>query len=134
MKRVRVLLADDEPAILDLAKRVLERKFEVVGATADGDSLLAAARMLRPDIIISEITMPGLSGFDVASQLAVQENPPRFIFFTSLVEPEIVEKALALGASGYVLKPSSMSDLVQAVDTAMRGEIFISPTLPWWHT
>ncbi len=129
VKRLRVLVADDYIPILDLVQHVLARRFEIVGLVSDGESLIDAARRLRPDVIVMDINMPLLTGLEAAGELRKAVNPPKFIFVTTHDDPLVIDKALSLGASGYVFKSRLMSDLEPAVDTAMRGEVFISPTL-----
>ncbi len=129
VRRLRVLVADDYAPILDLVHHVLARRFEIVGLVSDGESLIDAARRLHPDVIVTDINMPLLTGLEAAGELRKNDNPPKFIFMTMQDDPQVIDKALSLGASGYVFKSRMMSDLEQAVDTAMRGEIFISPTL-----
>ncbi len=129
VKRLRILIADDYAPILDLVQHLLERRFEIVGLVADGESLLDAARRLHPDVIVLDISMPLLSGLEAAGELRKSAHPPKLIFLTMHDDPLVIDKALSLGASGYVVKSRMMSDLEQAVDSAMRGEVFISPTL-----
>jgi len=129
LRKLRVLVADDYAPILNLVQHVLAPRFEIVGLVADGKSLLNAARRLQPDIIVTDISMPLRSGLEAADELAKSAYPPKLIFLAMNDEPYVVDKALSLGASGYVFKSRLMSDLEQAIDTAMRGEVFVSPTL-----
>jgi DNA-binding NarL/FixJ family response regulator len=134
LKKLRVLVADDYAPILNLVQHVLTPRFEIVGLVADGESLLDAARRLQPDVIVTDISMPLLSGLEAADELAKSAYPPKLIFLTMNDEPYVVEKALSLGASGYVFKSRLMYDLEQAIDTALRGEVFVSPTLRHWNS
>jgi len=131
VKRLRVLVADDYAPILDLVHHVLARRFEIVGLVSDGESLIDAARRLQPDVIVTDINMPLLTGLEAVGELRKSADPPKFIFVTMHDDPLVIDKALSLGASGYVFKSRMMSDLEQAIDTAINGEVFISPTLRW---
>ena len=127
MDRLRVLLADDYRPILDFVRHLLDRRFDIVGLVADGESLVDAAKRLHPDIIILDITMPLLSGLQAAGEISKQAKPPKLIFLTLLDEPGVVEKALSLGASGYVLKSALVTDLEKAIQSAINGQVFVSP-------
>jgi len=128
-ERLRILLADDYSPILDLVQHVLVPRFEIVGLVADGESLVDTARRLRPDVIVADISMPLLSGLEAAHELAKDSCPAKFIFLSMNDEPLVIDKAFALGASGYVYKSRLMTDLELAIETAMRGKTFLSPTL-----
>ena len=125
--RLRVLLADDYQPILDFVRHLLERRFDIVGLVADGESLLDAANRLQPDIIVLDVTMPLLTGLEAAGEISKRANPPKLIFLTLLDEPGVVEKALSVGASGYVLKSALVTDLEKAIQSAIDGRVFVSP-------
>ena len=127
--RLRVLLADDYQPILDFVRHLLERKYDIVGLVRDGESLVDAANRLQPDIIVLDITMPLLTGLEAAGEISKRANPPKFIFLTLLDEPGVVEKALSVGASGYVLKSALVTDLEKAIDSAVEGRVFVSPVI-----
>ena len=127
--RLRVLLADDYRPILDFVRHLLERKFDIVGSVEDGESLVDAAKRLQPDIIVLDIAMPLLTGLEAAGEISKGANPPKLIFLTLLDEPGVVEKALSVGASGYVLKSALVTDLEKAIETAIDGRVFVSPCI-----
>ena len=127
--RARVLLADDHPALVEALRALVEPEFEVVATVADGNALVAAAKALAPDVIVTDIAMPGLNGLTAAARI-LQSNPAaRIVFVTAYNHPVLVEKGLAAGAFGYVLKLRAGDDLVPAIHAALRGEHHLSPTV-----
>lgn len=129
MKRPRVLLADDHRMVAEGLKSLLVPEFELVGVVEDGRALIEAARKLRPDVIIADITMPHLNGLD-AVVLLKKENPRvRVVFLTMHQEAEYARRALDAGASGYVLKHSAPAELVAAVRAALDGKTYLTPAL-----
>ena len=129
LDRLRVLLADDYQPFRDSVQQLLERKFDIVGLVGDGESLVDAASRLQPDIIVLDITMPLLTGLEAAGEISKRANPPKLIFLTMHDEPGVIEKALSLGASGYVLKSALLTDLEKAIEFAIEGRVFVSPRI-----
>jgi DNA-binding NarL/FixJ family response regulator len=125
----RVLLADDHQAILDTESRILAPEFHVVGAVRDGAAVLAAAAELDPDVITLDITMPEISGLEVARRLRASGSRAKIVFVTVHEDPDFICEALHVGASGYIAKGVMASDLRQAVHAVMMGRKFISPSL-----
>ena len=123
----RVLLVDDNEAILDRAAAVLSRCCVVVGAVTDGPATLAAAATLRPDVIVLDISMPGMSGLEVAAGLRVARSTAVIVFLTVHEDEEFVRAAKAAGGIGYVVKSRLASDLPLAVSEAHAGRFFVSP-------
>ncbi|MEQ1793080.1 MAG: response regulator transcription factor [Nitrospira sp.] len=119
MKRLRILLCDDEPLMLSWLQSVLEPDYTVVGTAEDGHSLIAAAQAMRPDLILTDINMPALNGLDAVRELRPLLPECRVIFHTSRSEPEIMAAAFLAGAAGYVIKGSSQS-LVSSLRTVIR--------------
>jgi DNA-binding NarL/FixJ family response regulator len=123
----RVLLADDHLLIAEGIQKLLEPEFEFVGIVADGRSLVAAVTKLQPDIAVVDISLPLLNGLD-ASRHIKKENPHvKIIVLTMHSEATFVEQAFRVGVSGYVLKQSVGSELVQAIQEVLKGHTFISP-------
>jgi DNA-binding NarL/FixJ family response regulator len=122
----RVLLVDDNDAMLLRAAAVLTPGCRVIGAVRDGQSALEAARTLRPDVIVLDISMPGMSGLEVAARLRDEGSFAAVVFLTVHDEDEFVTAARAAGAIGYVLKLRLASDLVTAVREARAGRAFSS--------
>lgn len=109
MSRLRVLLCDDEPQILSWLQSVLEPEHIVIGTAQNGHALIAAAQVLRPDLILTEIDLPLLNGLDTAQELRTALPKCRIIFHTSRSEPEMMAAAFAAGAAGYLIKGEAHS-------------------------
>ena len=126
-ERPRVLLVDDNDAILARARAVLAPACVVVGTAKDGPSALRAAEALRPDVIVLDISMPHMTGFEVAAKLRHSGSTAALVFLTVHAEEDIVVTARAVGAIGYVVKPRLLTDLMHAVAEAHAGRGFVSP-------
>ena len=129
MSRPRVLLADDHRMVAEALKGLLEAEFELVAVVEDGHQLVEAARRLRPDVIVADITMPHLNGIDALTQLKRDNAEVRVVFLTMHKDTAYARRALDAGARGYVLKHSAPAELVLAVRAALEGKTFITPTL-----
>ena len=127
--RARVLLADDQPAILAQVARVLGDTYDIVATVGDGWSLLESAARLDPDVIVLDITMPVIDGFGAARSLKRAGCRSRLVFLTVHEDPDFAREALSLGADAYVLKSRLASDLPRAIEEAVAGRKFISPTV-----
>lgn len=126
-RRARVLLADDHPAVLKDLCAVLQPEFDVIATVENGVALLAEVDALSPDVIVTDIAMPGLDGIAAASEILRKNPAARIVFVTVHDEAELVKKTLAMGVLGYVLKLRAGEDLVPAIHAALRGERHISP-------
>ncbi len=127
MSRPRVLLADDHSVMLDRVGVLLSSSFEVVGAVTNGQEMISAGIRLDPDVIVTDITMPGLSGIEAAQQLREAGSRAKFVFLTIHIEHEFVDACVSQGALGYVLKSHMKTDLIPAIKAALTGRTFISP-------
>ena len=123
---VRVLLVDDHEEMLARAAAVLSEGCVVVGAVTDGSTALAAARTLRPDVIVLDIGMAGMNGFEVAECLRRAGSTAAVVFFTVHDDEEFISAAKAAGGIGYVVKPRLGTDLLRAVREAREGRRFVS--------
>jgi DNA-binding NarL/FixJ family response regulator len=125
----RILLADDSPAVLAGIRQLLVPEFEIVGSVSDGLALVSAAKTLRPDVMIVDVMMPGLSGLEAVKRL---RKLPRFnaiaIILTVFDDPTMVAEARAAGAMGYVVKSAADRDLVNAIHASLEGRFYCSPT------
>ncbi|MBX9659259.1 MAG: response regulator transcription factor [Nitrospiraceae bacterium] len=119
MKRLRILLCDDESQMLSLLQSVLEPKYSVVGTAEDGQALIATAQALRPDLVLTDIEMPRMDGIEAVQELRKTLPDCRVIFHTSRTEPEIMAAAFSAGASGYLIKGSTQS-LISTIRTVVR--------------
>lgn len=129
MKRARILLADDHSLTLEGIRTVLEPHHEIVGTAADGRALLEAALRLKPELIVLDITMPLLNGIDAAVQIKKSLPDTKLLFVTMHVNPAYLEAALDAGGTGYVLKSAARRELLEAVDSVLKGRIYITPSL-----
>jgi DNA-binding NarL/FixJ family response regulator len=127
MKRPRVLLADDHRLLREAFARLLEPDCEVVGAVPDGRAVLEAVPHLRPDIVVLDIAMPLLNGLDAARQLKRVTPDVKVIMLTVSEDPDLAAEAFRAGASGYLLKNSAASELVQAIQEVFQGNSYVTP-------
>lgn len=127
MDTVRLLLVDDNPDVLRQVIQLVPSEFEVVGTLPDGAGLSGAMAAHRPDIIVLDVTLPGLSGIALARQLRNAGCPAKVVFLTVHSDPDYVRAALTAGAIGYVVKTRLSLDLVPALQAAFQGTRFISP-------
>jgi DNA-binding NarL/FixJ family response regulator len=129
MKKPRVLLADDHTLVLDGFRKLLEEHCEIVGGVEDGRALIDAAERLEPDLMIADISMPHLNGIDAARQLRKRAPKAKLIFVTMHADPAYVSEAFKAGASGYLLKRSAGSELIQAIHAVMQGHFYLTPLI-----
>jgi DNA-binding NarL/FixJ family response regulator len=125
-ERARVLVADDHQSLLDRVVSILHDEFEIVGTVADGTALVEAEAALSPDVVVIDISMPGMSGLEAASCIRRRGSRAAVVCLTAHQEPEIVEAALRTGVLGYVTKTSLAQDLLPAVRSALGGRRFVS--------
>ncbi len=124
---ISVIIADDH-TILRAGLRMLLRAqsdIKVAGEAADGEQALEQVRSKKPDVLLIDISMPGISGIEAAAELKRRHSLTRVIILTMHAEPAYLESALAAGAAGYVLKRALDSDLVSAIRAAHEGRTFI---------
>ena len=126
---IRVLVVDDEALIRSGIAMLLEplADLDVVGEAPDGASAVAQAEALRPDVVVTDLRMPGLSGIDVAAQLCSGETPTAVLLLTTFDEDPDVRAALLAGASGYLLKQTAPRDLAEAVRRVAAGDTWLDP-------
>lgn len=110
-------------------RSLLAEAFELVGVVADGRALVEAAQRLRPDVIVTDITMPQLNGLDALVALRKQNPVARVVFLTMHRDEAYARRALANGALGFVLKHSAPAELVLAIRAALDGKTFVTPAL-----
>jgi DNA-binding NarL/FixJ family response regulator len=129
MKRTRVLLADDHPLTLEGLRAFLEPHLESIGTVSDGRALVESALLLKPDLIILDITMPLLNGIDAAAQVRKSLPETKLLFVTMHNNPAYLEAALQAGATGYVLKSAAREELLDAIGKVISGQIYVTPGL-----
>lgn len=129
MPRKRLLLADDHAEMLQELRALLDADYEIVGAVENGQKLVEAAKSLKPDLIISDISMPIMTGFEAATKIRESGISTKIIFLTVQSSSAYLKKARALGADGYVLKVYSNEQLPVAISSVLTGTPYFSPQL-----
>ena len=129
MTRPRVLLADDHRMLAEGLKALLQDEFELVGIVEDGRAMVEAAERLRPDVIVADVTMPNLNGFEALTLLRKTQPNIKVVFLTMHQNAAYARRALDAGASGFVVKHSASEELVVAIHAALKGRTFITPCL-----
>lgn len=129
MNRISVLLADDHRVVAEGLKRLLETEFDLLGIVENGRALLTAARELKPDVIVSDITMPELNGIEAFEELKKDNPGIKVVFLTMHHSVAYARRALDAGAHGYVLKHSASEELILAVRAAAAGKTFVTPAI-----
>jgi DNA-binding NarL/FixJ family response regulator len=128
---IRILVADDHPIVRRGLVQVIEAesRLQVVAEAGDGDEALRLIRELKPDVAVLDIDMPAMGGFEVARQLQRERLSVAVIFLTIHSEEDMFNEALDLGALGYVLKESAVSDIVATIRAVARGQHYITPSI-----
>lgn len=121
-----LLLADDNPALLETLVDLLEPTYKVAAALNSGRSVLEKFGALNPDLIVLDISLGDMTGFDVARRLREAGCPAKIIFLSVHEDVDFVNAAFDLGASGYVFKSHITTDLARAIDIVVNGGQFIS--------
>lgn len=129
MKKPRILLADDHSLVLEGFRRILEDQCEVVGTAEDGRALLEAASRLKPNVVLLDISMPLLNGIDATRHLKKVSPDVKVIFVTMHADPAYLNEAFKAGASGYLLKRSAGTELIQAIQSVLGGNFYVTPLL-----
>ncbi len=130
MRRTTVLLADDHTIVTEgLAGLLAKHDFDVVGTVGDGHQLIDAAKRLRPDVIVTDLSMPGLSGLDVLARLKAEHVESKVIILTMHDDADVASLAMRGGASGVLLKESAGDELVAAIRQALQGHVYLTPSV-----
>ena len=129
MTRPRVLLADDHTMFSQGLQSLLEDDFDLVGAVADGEALVQAARRLNPDVIIADISMPVMNGLDAVRQLKKDGATAKIIFLTMHADDRLLAEAFRCGGSGYVLKQSAGEELITGIGKVLAGQKYVTPLI-----
>jgi len=133
MMRRRILLADDHPLMLEGIRAVLAPHHEIAGTMADGRALVEAALRLKPDLIVTDISLPLLNGIDAAIQIKKSLPGTKLLFVTMHSSPAYLNAALKAGGTGYVVKSAVREELLDAVQSVLSGRIYVSPSLSSQH-
>src|SRR3981081_23421 len=125
----RLLLADDHAIFSDALRVYLEKDFDIVGVVSDGRTLVDEAIRIKPDVIIADVGMPLLNGFDAARRIKELAPKIKFVFLTMQDDPNLAAAALELGPVAFVLKHSAGAELREAINEVMRGHSSLTPKL-----
>jgi DNA-binding NarL/FixJ family response regulator len=129
MDRPTLLLADDHVIVADGLRSLLKDEFELVGSVSDGLALVDAAKRLRPDVVVTDLAMPGLGALDVLREFAILDIPSRVIVLTMHADAHLATEAFRLGAWGYVLKNSAGEELITAIHKVLDGRAYLTPLI-----
>lgn len=129
MNRVKVLVADDHTILAEGLKGLMEKDYDLIGIVADGRALVEAANRLKPDIVVTDISMPLLNGLDAMRQLKKEGTNARFIFLTMHANPQYATEAFRAGANGYLLKQSAADEFLAAMREVLKGRTYITPLI-----
>jgi DNA-binding NarL/FixJ family response regulator len=129
MSNPRLLLADDHPDAAELLRGLLQPEFDVIAQVQDGYTLISAVERLSPDVIVSDISMPGLDGITAAAEIVRRHPAARIVFVSVACDPLLMERGFEVGALGYVIKRAASDELLPAVRSALRGERHVSREL-----
>ena len=129
MSRPTVLVADDHVIVAEGLASLLKEAFDLVGIVSDGRALLEVARDKKPDVIVTDISMPLLNGLDAVRQLKSSGLPSKIIVLTQHTETHYAIEAFRMGVSGYVLKMAAREELVAAIRETILGRLYISPLI-----
>ena len=129
MTRTRVLVADDVTRVLSAVAALLQESFDVVGMVSDGRTALEATLTLKPDLVVLDISMPALSGIEVARELKRRANEAKIVFLTVHEDSDFLAACLSAGGLGDVVKVFMAADLIPAMNEALAGRVFVSRLL-----
>ncbi len=129
-KRIKVLICDDHALFREGIKAILrhEEGIEIAGEAGDGRQALQMADQLRPDVVLMDIAMPDLSGYEATRRIKSAHKDMKVLILTMYDDEDLVARCLDAGASGYVLKDTPAAQLVYAIDmVARKGGKYLSP-------
>jgi len=127
--RPRVLIADDHAMFAETLRLLLEKTYTVIGTVSDGRALVSATMKLKPDVIVLDIGMPLLNGFDAARQIREQFPKLKLVFLTMHEDPNLAAAALQLRPMAFVLKHSAASELLTGIERVLQGFSYVTPKL-----
>ena len=129
MVQTKILIADDHMIVAQGLSSLLKDQYEVIGIVKDGKELVEASRELQPDIIVTDLSLPFLSGIDALHQIRKEGIKSIVIFLTMHAEPHLVQEAIKEGAAAYLLKESAGEELITAIEEVLKGNIYLSPSI-----
>ena len=129
MKRIRLLIADDHVMFAQGLESLLRDEFELLGTAGNGEELVEATLRLHPDVILVDISMPVLNGFDAVRRIRASGSETRIIFLTMHDDATLLSEAFRCGASGYILKQAAGEELANAIREVAHGNNYVSPLI-----
>ena len=131
MSRIRVALADDHPIVRAGIKALIVAapEMELVGEAADGCEALEVIRAMSPEVVVADVSMPGISGFELIRRCAEEGLKARFLLLTVHEDRAYVQQMLNSKGSGYLLKRSSADELVRAIRAVFHGGMYLDPAI-----
>ena len=129
MKRIKLLIADDHVMFAQGLESLLRDEFELAGAAGNGEELVEMTLRLEPDVVLVDISMPVLNGFDAVRRIRKSNSETKIIFLTMHDDATLLSEAFRCGASGYVLKQAAGEELVNAIKEVAHGNSYVSPLL-----
>jgi len=124
-----VLLAEDHAIVAKTLSRLIEKAVDLLGTVSDGGQLVDRARQVRPDIIVTDVNMPVVSGLDAMRQLKAEGMRAKFIFVTMHADAQLASEALQAGASGFVFKQTAGDELIEAIQTVAEGGTYLTTAI-----
>jgi len=129
MPKPRLILADDHTIIVEAFRKLLEPEYEIAATVSDGRALLETTLQIKPDVIVVDIGMPLMNGFEAGMRLRELMPTTKVIFLTMNEDPDLAVEAMRCGASGYLLKSSAASELTHAIHRALKGQTYVTPQI-----
>lgn len=129
-RKLKVLAVDDDPRILDLVATILRLAQVEVATAVDGEAGLALAQVTRPDVVLLDIMMPRMNGYDVCRALKASDDAPKIVMITAKTSSDDELAALAAGADGYIRKPFRSEDILRAVGLEVASDVETAPGEP----
>ncbi len=127
--RPRIVLADDHVMVAEGLGRLIAEIADLIERVSDGEQLVERVRRLKPDLVVTDITMPLMSGLDAMRTLKAEGSKSKFIFLTVHAEPRLAAEAMRSGASAFVLKQAAGEELIEAIRCVMAGRTYVTPDL-----
>jgi DNA-binding NarL/FixJ family response regulator len=127
MNHPRILIADDHTLICEALRKLIEPQYQVVAIVGDGRALLDAACSLCPDVVLLDVAMPLLNGIDAGRRLKQITPKVKLVYLTMNPDCDVAAEAFRIGASGYLLKTSASTELLKAIEEALRGGRYVTP-------
>ena len=129
MRRTRVLLADDHTIVAEGLKSLLQEHYDLVGTVTDGYQLVEAAKTLRPDVIVTDVSMPVLGGLEALRRLKAELPGAKVIVLTMHADARLATEAFREGAAGFVLKQCAGEELITAMEDVLSGRTYLTSRL-----